>query len=257
MASPARYRQNRIELDASADLATQGDELVFGEGGKAMSFQDNFYGVTTGRFTLNSGADAQAADPAWDAAQSGGVAVLVTGDADGTAANDGSQLVANCPIRLDEMSEPIVVEARIRIKTAITTVSVFFGLTDNGSLEEPFSNSSDTITSNATDGAGFLYDTDATTDQWWGVAVDSDTDDAGNATLGVAPTADTWQVLRMELEPDGSIVRFFVDGDLKLTLSGGGCGPDVALYPTLFACSTTTTSKSVDIDWIRAYSRRA
>lgn len=213
----------------------------------------DFYSGDGSFLTLNSGTDAEAADPAQDTTQMGGVWQLVTGDVDGTFASDGSQLVwtTDAPVQLDATGGVTVVEARVRINSAITNVSVFFGLTDNTALEEPFSNSADTITSNATDGAGFLYDTDATTDQWWGVAVDSDTDDTGNAALGIAPTADTWQILRMELSSDGATVTFFIDGTQYLQLTGAaGCGPDVVLYPTITACSTTTTSKTVETDWI-------
>lgn len=253
MPSEFRIRNALIRLDADGASPT---DLAGDSGGRWTRFLDFFAGPSTeaeGPITLNSGSDAQAVDPAIDTAQAGGVWRLVTGNADGTTAADASQLVwSDVPIQLDSMGGDLTLEARVRIKSAITTVSVFFGLTDSTSLEEPFTNASDSITSTATDGAGFLYDTGATTDTWWGVAVDTNTDDTGNASTGIAPVADTWQVLRMVVASDGASVRFFVDGTLYLTLSGGGCGPDVVLYPTLIACATTTTSRTVDIDWIKA-----
>lgn len=247
----------------STVVATLGSEGIALAAGLAdtshrttASFMEDFHFLPSteaeGPVILNSGSDAQALDPALDTAQAQGVIQCVTGDADGTTAADGSQLVLNTPIQLDSAGGTTVVEARLRIKSAVTTVSCFFGLTDSTSLEEPFTNSADTITSNATDAGGFLFDTDATTDQWWGVAVDSDTDDTGNATLGVAPTADTWQILRMEISNDGATVAFYIDGTLALTLSGAaGIGPDVPLYPTVIACSTTTTSRTVDVDYVK------
>ena len=196
---------------------------------------------------LNSGADPQALDPAINA-QSGGVARLTTGDADGTTANDASQLVLLVPSLAQ--SGGLVFETRLHINTAITTVSVFAGLTDSTALEEPFTNTADVITSNATDACGFLYDTDATTDTWWALAVDTDSDDTGNGTTGTAPVADTYQVLRMEVSSDGNEIRYYIDGVLKKTLTNAGVSPDVALYATVIACSTTTTSKTVDVDYI-------
>lgn len=196
---------------------------------------------------LNSGADAQALDPNITAAE-GGVMRLVTGDADGTTANDGSQIVLAVPVQAD--SGGLVFETRLKIATAITTVSVFAGLTDSTALEEAFTNSADVITSTASDGCGFLYDTDATTDDWWAVAVDSDVDDTGNASTGTAPVADTYQTLRMEVSADGNTIAMYIDGVLEATLAGGGVSSDVNLYATVIACATTTTSKTVDVDYV-------
>lgn len=196
---------------------------------------------------LNSGADAQAIDPAINA-QERGVIRLTTGDADGTFANDGSQFACHIPVQAD--SGGLVFETRLHINTAITDVSVFAGLTDSTSLEEAFSNSADVITSTASDGCGFLYDTDATTDDWWTVAVDTDVDDTGNASSGTAPVADTYQILRLEVSADGNTVTFYINGVLEATLTGGGISPDVNLYATVSACATTTTSKTVDVDYV-------
>ena len=214
-------------------------------------FDDFLYQTITEADTpwiLNSGADAQAIDPAISA-QEGGVIRITTGDADGTTANDGSQLVAHIPVQAD--SGGLVFETRLHINTAVTTVSVVAGLTDSTSLEEPFTIAGTTITSTASDAACFVYDTAQTTDQWYACAVDSNTDDTGNALTGVAPVADTYQVLRIEVSSDGATIRFYINGTLTNTLSGAaGVSPDVNLYATVIACATTTTSRTVDVDYI-------
>jgi len=210
-------------------------------------------------WTLNSGSDGAALDPAIDTAQAGGVWQTVTGaDAAGTVATDGSQMVwEDMPIRLDTLGAVgLVLEARVRLKTSIADQSFFFGLTDSTALEEPFTNAADVITIVATDAVGFLYDTDATTDEWWGLAADTGVGDAGNAATGTAPTADVWQTLRLEVSNDGATIAFFIDNAAaaSLILAGdAGVGPDVVLYPTFVACSTTAgTTRTADIDWIRA-----
>ena len=206
------------------------------------------------KWILNAGSDAQALDPAPDTAQAGGVWKLVTGNADGAVANDGSQMVwADMPIQLDSAGGNTVIEARIRIKSAITTCSVSFGLTDSTALEEPFSNATDTITAVAADAVAFLYDSAATTDTWWGVAVDSTTKDGGNASTGVAPVADAWQILTIEISNDGATINFYINGGTaSLALSGStGVGPNVVLYPFVIANATTTTSRTVDVDYVR------
>ncbi len=250
----AKYRQSYITLDASKGEGPQGRSRVDGIGGDPWAYADDFMGELEGPHTLHNGSDAQALDPARETAMQGGVIQLVTGNADGTTAADNSQIVfSSCPIQLDDSGDPVTVEAKVRIATAITDVSVFFGLTDITTAdEEPFTNSGDTITSNATDACGFLYDTDGTA-QWWMCAVDSDTDDTGNAALGATavPVADEWQHLKMEIAGDGSEIVFYIDGEPLGTLLATGVGPDVPLYATIIACSTTTTSKTVECDWIR------
>ena len=199
-------------------------------------------------WVLNAGTDGAAADPAISSAECG-VALLTTGAGDGSATEDASQMVLHVPVQAD--SGNLVFETRLHINTAITNISVFAGLTDSTAREEPFSNAADVITSTATDGCGFLYDTSATTDEWWMVAVDGDTDDTGNATLSVAPTADTYQVLRMEVSSDGATITFFIDGTQAGQLTGAaGVSPDVNLYATVFACGDGTASKTVDVDYV-------
>lgn len=197
---------------------------------------------------LNSGNDAEAIDPAINA-QECGVVRVTTGDADGTTANDGSQLICHIPVQGD--SGGLVFEARLHINTAVTDISVCVGLTDVTGLEEPFTIAGGSITSTATDAVCFVYDTAATTDEWFACAVDGDTDDTGNVTTTVAPTADTYQVFRIEVSADGATIAFYIDGTLRITLSGAaGVSPDVNLYATVIACATTTTSKTVDVDYI-------
>lgn len=203
---------------------------------------------------LNSGSDAEAVDTVINA-DAYGVARMVTGDADGTMANDGTQLVSH--IKVVPNQGGVEVEARLKINTAVTDISVNFGLTDSQSLEEPFSiGASDVITSNATDGACLVYDTDADTDEWFACAVDSDTDDTGNATTAVAPVADTYQILKIAISADGNTVTYYINGTLVATLNNAGVSPDAVLYATITACSTTTTSKTVDVDYIKVVASR-
>jgi len=201
-----------------------------------------------GPWIENSGSDAQALDPAINAAACGTVR-LVTGNADGTTAADASQIVCHLP--MTAAAGGLFGEVRLKCVTNVATMSLFAGFTDVTTLEEPFTNSADVITSTASDAFGFLYDTDATTDTWWTVAVDTDVDDTGNAAITALPVADTYQVLRVESDIAGDVLKFYVDGVHVKTLSGtGGITPGTSLYFTVVACATTTTSKTVDIDYI-------
>lgn len=196
---------------------------------------------------LNKGTDAQALDPVISTDERGKI-VITTGDNSGTLADDGSQIVCSIPVQAD--SGGLIVETRLHINTAITGLSVNFGLTDTTSLEEPFTISGTSITSNATDAACFVYDDGATTKEWFACAVDSDTDDTGNAATGTAPVADNYQTLKIEVSSDGNTVYFWINGTLVKTLTNAGLTPTVNLYAVIVANSTTTASKTVDVDYI-------
>ena len=213
-------------------------------------FDDFTYRAIAETYTpwiLNSGTDPQAIDPAISAAE-GGVLLMTTGDDTGATAVDATQIICHIPVQAD--SGGLVFETRLHINTAITNVSVFCGLTDVTTLEEPFTNAADVITSNATDACGFLYDTSATTDEWWMCAVDSDADDSGNAATGTAPVADTYQVFRVEVSANGNSIKYYIDGTLEGTLTNAGVTETANLYATVIACGDGTASKTVDIDYI-------
>lgn len=200
-----------------------------------------------GIWILNAGSDDVAVDPAISAV---GILTLTSGDAGTGVAADGSQIV--CALPVQAQSGGLYMETRLHINTAVTTVQVNVGLTDATTLELPVEiGGSDALTTNASDFAGFVFDTGADTGEWFMVAVDGDTDDTGSAALGTAPTADTYQTLRVEVDADGATIRFYIDGSLAGTLSGdAGVSPDVNLYATIIVNSTTTTSRTVDVDYI-------
>jgi hypothetical protein len=218
---------------------------------KVEIFDDFLYQAISENDTpwiLNSGADAQAVDPAIDNQESG-VLKFVSGNADGTVVNDGCQLVCSLPVQAQKGN--LIFETRLHINTAITNLSICAGFTDSTVLEEPFTNAADVITSNASDAACFVYDDGATTKEWFMCAVDSNTDDTGNTALGTAPIADTWQTLRIEVSEDGTEIKFFIDGEKVGTLNkDAGVSPDVNLFATIVICSTTTSSKDIDVDYV-------
>lgn len=241
---------NYVQIDYQGNLTFNGSGCVVPTGNFQL-WDDFTYRVideTTTPWILNEGVHADATDPTISV-QEFGVVQLVTGSDDGTTAADASQIVGHIPVQAD--SGGLTMEARLHINTAITNIAVFVGFTDSTALEEPFTNAADVITSTCSDGCGFLYDTDATTDQWWTVAVDTDVDDTGNAASGTAPTADTYQTFRIEVSSDGATINFYIDGALELAMSGStGVSPDVNLYPTVIACGDGTASKTVDVDYI-------
>ena len=70
-----------------------------------------------------------------------------------------------------------------------------------------------------------------------------------NAT-GTAPVADTYQTLRIEVDADGETARFYINGTLKISLTAAATAASTDLFATVIANATTTTSKTVDVDYI-------
>lgn len=214
-------------------------------------FDDFLYQTITAADTpwiVTSGIDAQAADPAINT-QAGGVIRLTTGDADGAVANDGSQIICSVPMTAN--AGGLVFETRLHINTAVTTVSVWAGFTDVNTLEEPATiGGSDAITGVADDCVVFAYDTGADTDEWFAIGFDSTTEATGAGATGTAPTADTYQTLRIEVDSDGASARFYIDGTLAGTTTANTVTPGTTLYATVGANATTTTQRTVDIDYI-------
>lgn len=253
---PARHAYTEKDTIFGAERVMKADVLDMSHRNRVVIFDDFLCQSlleTSTPWILNAGSDDVAVDPAVTSTkEAGGVIQLVSGDAGTGVAADGSQIVCAIPVQADG-GNGLVFETRLKIVSAVTTVQVNVGFTDVTTLELPVSiGGSDALTTNASDFAGFVYDTGADTDQWFGVAVDGDTDDTSSATTGLAPTADTYQILRAEISPDGSVVRFLIDGVevLKLNPGSAGVSPDVNLYFTIIVNSTTTTSRTVKVDYI-------
>lgn len=238
---PGRHG-NDITLAVSSTGATGGGTTL--TGGRD--------GETTG-FSRLAGTDAQCVAPTHDTTQPGGVWQLTCGNNSGTPADDMSLMVwDDRPVQINGAGGVVVFECRLRIKTGITGCSVFAGLTDTPTIEEPITNAADVFTEVADDCVGFHYDDDATTKEWFGVAIDSTAQDTGISASGTAPVADTYQILRCEVSSDGATINFYIDDTLVDTLSGAqGVSPDVVLYPMIgINGSGTPTSRVLDVDWI-------
>ena len=178
-----------------------------------------------------------------------GVYELTSGDAGVDTAGDAEQVSLSLEWQADQGG--LVFETRLHLDAAITTVEICVGLTDTVALELPFTNSTDTITAVASDAVAFCYDTNATTDEWWALGVDSTTKATGNAATGTAPVADTYQTLRIEIDDGGADCRFYIDGVLAGTLTANCVTPTVALAPVVVISSAqTATSHVVDVDYL-------
>lgn len=246
---------NRLVCPAGFVSGQHGSQ-VFSSSPTTVAFFDDFLGSSVDvKWSVVEGTDSATSAPSILAGGIGGVLRLTTGDAGTGTAADMIQIVH--ALQWQASNGGLYAEARLKI-SQITESYMFFGFTDVVTLEAPIisAGSADTITTNASDAVGFMWDTRMTTDNIWLVGVAANTD----ATLqnsGYAFVADTWMTLRVEVSADGA-ATFYRNGVLVGTTMTGAVTPATDLTVTLNASKlSTATSITVDADYIAVGSTRA
>ena len=215
----------------------------------AAQWWDDFFGDTVNAtYAAVSGTDGQAVQAI--VVEQFGVYQLTSGDAGTGTAADLEGIHLGLEWQPDQGA--LVIEARLHLDTAITTARVCVGFTDDSTtVENSATISVTTITTVASDAVVFCYDTYATTDQWYFVGVAADTDATGNAITGVAPTANVYQVFRIEIDDGCADARGYIDGVLVGTLTADACTATTLLSPFVSVDSAdTAASQVVDIDYL-------
>jgi hypothetical protein len=222
---------------------------------RAVELFDDFLGdALNANWAVAKGSDGACADFAHLTGVNGLISGATGADAGGTMALNGVQL--HNALQWKANSGNLTLEARVKL-SAITNVALFVGFTDQiGSLEAPVISaaSANTITTNATDAVGFMFDTSMTADNFWLVGVANDTDATAQNTA-VAPVADTFHRLRVELGSSGA-ADFYIDGARVGTTMAGGVTATVALTPVIAAFSRAAASRTVTVDYIQVLATR-
>ena len=237
-----------------------GSQRHFGGPG-VVDLWDDFVGdVIADQWNSSKGSDGAAVDWATNA-QKNGVLRGVTG------AGAGASMAANGIQLAHELNwypnqGGLAFEARVLSPTSVASLAFFAGFTDQRSaLEMPFTRSAGTLTSNATDAVGFLFDTadTAATMKLVGVAndVDATVQDTGAAYLSTS----VWRTLRVEVDydPVGDAVigaNFFIDGVQVGNTMAAPCTKNVALTPTIAAFRRTATLANIDVDYVHVSANR-
>ena len=157
---------------------------------------------------------------------SGAVRLTTTNEAEHTTA-----IETNVAFDVGLMS-PITAEVRVQFEN-LDTKEAFIGFTDIAIASDVPSLETDllaaattTFTPVASDYVGFYLSAELTDDEdWHGVyaggtatsVTDSTTVDLSGANTGYEAVAGEWQVLRLEIDPNGT-ARWFVDGSLRQTV---------------------------------------
>ena len=217
--------------------------------------------ASKGRTLIESDFMGAAIDPAFaGTTENSGTAALVVGKVNGvvnliTGTSSGNRSALTSGLNQKAEDGSLVFTAIVMNLTAITTRATFIGLTDTVSLENPIEISGTTLTTNATDAVGFVYDTDATTDVVYiqGVAADVDTplltaqrQNRGGATF--VPTAGTYDEYRIEVNVDGD-AYFYINGEYVGT-QPNAVTPTVLLTPIVLVETRTTSAATVYVDYL-------
>lgn len=219
-------------------------------GAETFLFSDFLGAVIPEEFT---GGSENSGTAAIVVAKNGGVVGLITG------ATSGNRSQITTGLNYLPSDGSIIGRFRVKSVTAITDRAIFVGFTDTVSTEMPIEISGTTITSTATDAVGFVYDTDATTDIWYFLAVKTDTDSAAlvpvpNFFTGKLPVADVWQNFSVEITPDGDAIGSFATGDkrglIEVARIENAVSPSVLLTPIVIAETRASAAKTVYVDYV-------
>lgn len=233
-----------------------GNQFDIASPSKIVMFDDFVGDVIADQWDAQEGTDSATSASAILAGGIGGVLRITTGDAGTGLAADMVQITQ--ALQWQASNGGLVFQTRLKL-SAITTCYVFVGFTDlAASLEAPIESaaSANTLTSNATDAVGFMFDTRMSTDNWWLVGVAGNTD-ATAQNVGSAPVADDYETLRIEVSATGA-ATFFRNGLQVGTAMAGAVTAATDLTPTVNVSKTSVAaSMTADFDYVHVAMNRA
>lgn len=247
--------QRRLIADGGFLSGIHGNQVALPSPSYISYFEDFTGDVVPDQINAVEGTDSATSDCAILAGGIGGVMRLTTGDAGTGLAADMEQVT--WALQWQGSNGGLVFQTRVKM-SAITTCYAFLGFTDLVTLEGPVISaaSADTITTNATDAVGFMFDTRMATDNWWLVGVANDVD----ATLqnsGYAPVADTYATFRIEVTAEGA-ADFFYNGLHIGTTMATALTAATDLTPTIAVSKTSVAaSMTMDVDYVHVGMNRA
>jgi len=228
---------------------SNGNQIVLPSPSQVAFFDDFVGDVIADQWNLLKGTDNTTTDAAVLAGGIGGLVRLTSGDAGTGVAADLVQLTQ--ALQWQASNGSLRIQARFKC-SLLTNSFIFFGFTDLATTLEASiigSGSGDGITTNASDAVGFMYDNRMTTKNWWLTGVAADVD-ATHQNSGVAPTADQFETLAIEISASGR-ARFFRNGLGVGTAMSGAVTPAIDLTPTIMVGKTSvTTSALLDLDYM-------
>ena len=212
------------------------------------TYFDHFLGDSIdGRWSaVVEGTDGATADIAVVSGAAGGKIRLTSGDAGSGYAADGVQI--NQALQYRASGGGIDYEVKLQLGR-LTDAYLFVGFTDTLALEAPITSagSVDTLTSNASDAVGFMFDSRMASDTFHLVGVKADVDGT-RQNSNIAPVVNTDVTLRVVGDADGN-AAFFINGVAVGTVMANAFTPSVALTPVIALSNLSgVVSLTADVD---------
>lgn len=157
------------------------------------------------------------------------------------------------------LNGPLAVEARVQMQ-ALTTRSIFMGFcgTIADDVAEPLTSVTTTHTLTASNLCGFVMDSQLTAAAVWHAVYNGGSTtgatDSTTTTTGISAVAAEWDVLRLEIDNNGT-ARWYINGVLEKTVTNAVS--TTALQGALVGCwGTTTTAADLDVDYFAVEANR-
>ena len=220
-------------LALTADTAQLGDFYAGGEG-----FEDNDAGI--------AGKDALS-----------GVVTITSANTDADTTFIGTHIAFDVGLM-----GPIALEARVQLPD-LDTKEIFFGLTSilsvDEQLEDIVQNASATTITMPADLVGFYLSDELTTvaGDWHAInngGTATATTTTTNGQLNNVAVANEWQVLRLEVMPNGT-AEWYIDGVLKKTVENAA-STTTNMAVCLAAAANTTQLAIFDCDYLMVEANR-
>lgn len=151
------------------------------------------------------------------------------------------------------LNAPMILEARVQLQ-ALTTRSIFVGFcgTIADDVAEPLTSVTVTHTLTASHLCGFVLDSQLTAATVWHACYNGGSTTGATSSLvtttGVAAVAAEWDVLRIEIDPNGT-ARYYINGKLESEVVGAVSA--TTAQGVIVGCfGTTTTAADMDVDYV-------
>lgn len=254
---PVRSRTGSKDLEDILRAYIEGDIIpehkLVDLRARSFIFDDFLAAAIEGRLSSTAGSGAGTAAATTVAAAMNGEVTITSSSANAAHSANASNLTFD-QLNWKANQGGCVWEVRLKVDV-ITNCYMFVGWTDTISttVEYPCGITGTTANSDASDAAGFVFDSLSTVVKWHLVGVKADTD-ATPVPSASAPVAATYQTLRIELDKSGG-VKGFIDGALVGEIANA-LTATVGLTPTVVIGNTTATTKIGTLDYVAALQNR-
>ncbi len=214
---------------------------------------EDFYGTVGALATSGVGSEA----PVYTTDETDGIIALVTASGAGNTCVIGLNAVFS-----PATNGPLAIEARVKHASLADAAWVGFA-TQSGGTDEVVDGGS--LDGGTVDAVGLYYDDGADANQWYEYVATASAETQQNLVTEVI-TADEWQVIRVEVDPDGT-VRTYIAAEFGATSVGEGSlrlieerGADTVsttalLFPEVYSAANSGTAQ-LEVDYLHFTANR-